>query len=30
MTATPEPDPPLFPDELVVGAGERGDGTTGT
>jgi hypothetical protein len=23
MVATPEPDPPLFPDELVAGAGER-------
>ena len=23
MTATPEPDPPLFADELVAGAGER-------
>ena len=23
MTATPEPDPPLFPDELVASAGER-------
>ena len=23
MGATPEPDPPLFPDELVASAGER-------